>query len=99
MQLLLEFDKIFPNEEQKSPIEYLKGGSREAILRAATFFSGLEANKSQFDDIKTFLEMFFSEPNKNFANEVYARVKQLQADGNEVRFFNPFSSLKLFEDF
>ena len=102
-QRLVEFRDVFPDEERKEPIEYLRGISRDSILNVGTFFLGFSKQNSGFQDYTRLLSMMFQEKNQDFANDVYGRVKAMEAEVVKktptlrVRIVNPISSLLLFE--
>lgn len=93
---LLEFEVAFPNEQPKTVEEYLKGGSKELILNAAAHFLGFKNQKSNYEDPKQALEMFFRTENQGLASEVYKNIITIN---KPVHIFNVYSSLKLFEIF
>lgn len=97
MGLILEFEIAFPDEERLSIEQYLAGSSREMILNAAAFFLGFQNHKSQFDDNKEFLGMFFRSENNGLANQIYDRIKEYEKKGVQIGIINTYSSLKLFE--
>lgn len=97
MGQLLEFEIAFPGEEKLSIEQYLAGGSREIILKAATFFLGFKNHRSLFEDNREFLSKFFSAENTEFANQIYNRINEIEKTGVPVGIINPYSSLKLFE--
>lgn len=98
-KLLLEFQAVFPNETPKSVEEYLLGGRREIILNVAASFLGFNSQKSNFENPKEVLRMFFREENSKIANEIYNRIKELEKNGKEVLILNTYCNLKLFEIF
>jgi hypothetical protein len=98
MKLLLEFEAAFPNEKARTVEEYLKGGGRSVILNVASFLLGFKNQKSQYANHKEALEMFFSEENVAFAQQVFARIKELEKS-NRVQIFSVQSALELFETF
>jgi hypothetical protein len=99
MGRLLEFDVAFPGEQPLTLDEYLKGGSRSAILKVATFFLGFKPTNSRFKDNNVLLGAIFSEPNKNFSNNVYKKILEVEQSGTTVGIINPICSLRLFEYF
>ncbi|MFV5698108.1 hypothetical protein ACM55H_07025 [Flavobacterium sp. ZT3R17] len=99
MGQILEFNVAFPEEERLSIEHYLSGCSREMILNAAAYFLGFNNQKSKFDDIGEFLEMFFRQENSELANQVYDRIKEIEKKGVNIGIINTYSSLKLFEYF
>lgn len=96
---LLEFEVVFPNEEMKTPQEYLKGGSQKIILKVAAFFLGFKPHNSKYANNKELLGSIFSEPNRQFATDVYQHIKVSEDKGEVVSIINAYSSLKLFEIF
>jgi hypothetical protein len=99
MRQLLEFEVAFPEIEKLSVDQYLKGGSKEFILNAAAFFLGFKNSNSEFEDSKKFLDMFFRKENKEIANKIYIRIREIEKNGTSVGIINTYSSLKLFECF
>jgi len=95
---VLEFKVAFPEDEPLQLKEYLKGGSKEIILKAATFFlSG--SQHSDFKDNRIFLGALFGKENSDFANSVIAKIAEIEKKGSSVRILNTYSGLKLFENF
>lgn len=99
MGQLLEFEVAFPGEKKLSIEQYLAGGSREVILNAATFFLGFKNHKSNFSNNQVFLDKFFRIDNSVFAIQVYGRIKEFEKKGTRIIIINPYSSLKLFEQY
>lgn len=99
MQQVLEFQILFPDERPLSPIEYMKGGGRNVILKSALFLLSLKPDSSRENDNQIFLEKFFSSENKNFSSFVADRIQSLEREGMFVHINNPLTSLKLFECF
>jgi hypothetical protein len=90
---VLEFHIAFPTETPLPPEEYLKGGSRDVILKVATWLLSHKQTKKNAD----FFSKFFSSENADFANTVYDRIKELENDGKTIIIINQFTSLSLFE--
>ena len=64
----------------------------------ASFFLGLNNTESEFDNYKAFLSMFFCEQNNLIANDIYAKLNELQAKTNsELTIVSAISILHLFE--
>lgn len=97
MAQLLEYEVAFPGEKKLSIEQYLAGGSRDVILKAATFFLGLKNHNSKFEGNKEFLGMFFRKENNVLANQIYDRIKVFEKKDVRIGIINPYSSLKLFE--
>jgi hypothetical protein len=95
---LLEFELAFPKENKLSVEEYLKGGSRDIIINAATFFLGINSFNSKYNS-KRFLEEYFSHENKDIGREIYFIIRELESEGRPVSIINVYSSLSLFEMF
>lgn len=99
LELLLEFEAAFPKEKRLEPETYLIGGSRNIILKVATFFLGFKNRNSKYQDNKVLLESIFSKENNDFSNELYTNIQKLEKKGDKVKIINPDSSLRLFEIF
>jgi hypothetical protein len=99
MGLLLEFHSAFPGEVPLRVEEYLKGGSREMILKVAAFLLGFKSHESKYNDYKELLKMFFGMQNHNVATHLYNRIRGLEAEGYSVRVINTHTSLTIFECF
>lgn len=97
--LLLEFKTIFPDEEPLELEDYLRGASKEMVLKIATAFLGFKPHNSVYANNEDLLLMIFSVENHEFANVVYKKIRKLEKDGKKVQIINPFSSLTLFEYF
>jgi len=97
--LVLEFKIAFPEEEPLSLEDYLKGGRKDIILKAATFFLSNGSQNSKYSKNEDFLGALFGEKNNEFANSVYERIVQEETVGKPVRILNTYSGLRLFEHF
>lgn len=103
MEQIAEFSVVFPDEERKQPIEYLRGISRDLLLNVGAFFLGFSNQNSEFKHYRDFLSMMFRKENQAFANDVFERLKAMEAHAasenrtSRVRIINPASSLLLFE--
>ncbi|MNK07657.1 hypothetical protein D3C87_255730 [compost metagenome] len=91
----LPFKALFPDEEPKELIEYLKGIDKEFLKKTGTFFLGLHHKGSKWAEPKDFISQFFSYLNEDFGNEMLNRINAL----GKHRYNIPYeiSSLKLFE--
>jgi hypothetical protein len=97
MGQILEFDVAFPGEQPLTVEQYLAGGTRSIILKAAAFFLSFKSYKSEFSDNRKFLEMFFRQENDDIANQVYEKIRVLEKEGVHIGIINTYSSLNLFE--
>jgi len=99
IQQVLEFQILFPDEIPMSPVEYMKGGGRDVILKSALFLLSLKPDSTREKDNQIFLSKFFSNENNHFARYVANRIQTLENEGMFVLINNPLTSLKLFEYF
>lgn len=97
MQLLLTFEDVYPNDQPKNPEDYLKGCSREDIVKACSFFAAVKPLNSKFANFRVVAESIFGPDNNGFANEIYKKVREVEKSSGTRIFFNPISSLTLLE--
>lgn len=96
---LLEFKILFPDEVPLSPDEYMIGGSRNVILKAAIFLLNFsEQTANEYSNTK-FLDAFFSRENSQIVGLVNNKISELEKKGITVSINNTIASLKLFEYF
>src|SRR5690606_5919621 len=98
-QRLIGFQDIFPDEEPLEAQEYLRGGKRDTILMVCSFFLGVKNQNSKFEEPSELVRLFFSATNGGFANNVYNTLLRIKANFREIRFFDTYSRLRLFELF
>jgi len=96
---LLEFEVVFPEERPLKPEEYLNGGSKSMILKAASHFLGFKSQNSKFNNNRELLGSIFGPENNAFANFVNDKINAIERTGNKIRIINTYTSLKLFEYF
>ena len=96
---ILVFEDIFPEEKPLSAIEYLKGGDKNLILNVASFFLGYKSLNSKTVDNKKLLFDVFGPSNNEFAYGIYAKIIDIEKEGEIIRIINVYSSLMLFELF
>lgn len=102
LEIVLEFESIFPNETPCTPNEYLKGENRDVILRVASFFLGFHIQNSEYEDNQTLLKnIFFKEKeNEAFARNILQKINDIEKkEQRKVTIINPLTSLMLFELF
>ncbi|MDZ7848665.1 MAG: hypothetical protein U5L96_19070 [Owenweeksia sp.] len=97
MQTLLTFEDVYPDEQPKSPEEYLNGYSKLDIIKVGSFFAAGKPLNSKFTDFREVAENIFGPENNGFANEVFKRVRKVEKRSGTRTFFNPISSLTLLE--
>jgi hypothetical protein len=93
----LNLKSAFPDEVPLKPEQYLEGGSKEVILKVATFFLGFKSHDSEFENNQHLLKALFCEENQAFAARIYEKIVVLENGGIEVGIINPYCSLILFE--
>lgn len=97
MNLIAEYNKVL-GEEPKDIAHYLNGISRRSILQAGAFLLGFKIQKSQYQDYRELIKMFFRTENAEFAKEMRIGLDKLQAEsGAEIVVINPQTSLNLFQ--
>ena len=77
----------------------MKGGRKDIILKAATFFLSNGTKNSKYSKNKDFIEALFGEKNNEFATSVYVKIIKEETAGKTVRILNTYSGLRLFEHF
>ncbi|MDB5226585.1 MAG: hypothetical protein JWN78_778 [Bacteroidota bacterium] len=94
---LIEFNKIFPNEPMKSPLEYLSGSNKKDLLSIATSFLSFNATgKSR--KAEDFIKMVFGPENEAIAQHVYDVAKNMEKNEEKtVTFTSAQSGLELFQ--
>jgi hypothetical protein len=97
MYQLLEFELIFPNEPRRSIKDYLINFERPFALKAAACFLGFKNQNSEFSNIRDFVAMYFSEPNREIAFNILSIVNQPKYKDTDFTVINPYSSLRLFK--
>ncbi|MFD2586085.1 hypothetical protein ACFSQJ_04040 [Croceitalea marina] len=73
-KLGVTFEACFPGEDRKSLNEYLSAISRDTLLKTGSHFLGFNTEKSRYSDVISFMNMFFSKGNQNFANNAYQNL-------------------------
>jgi hypothetical protein len=97
IDILVAFSEIF-DEKPKDLKEYLTGISRSKLLNVGAFFLGFANRKSQFQNYKEFLGMFFQQENNTLANEIFLKLNNLKQKAKaELILINPLTILHLFE--
>lgn len=97
MNLIAEYNKVL-GEEPKDIAHYLNGISRHSILQAGAFLLGFKIQKSQYQDYRELIKMFFRTENAEFAEKMRIGLDKLQVEsGAEIVVINPQTSLNLFQ--
>lgn len=100
-KLGINFEACFPQEKRENLSHYLSGIQRDDLLKMGSYFLGFDNEKSQYSDITTFLNMFFSKDNQDFATQAYENLASYvsQAGYAMEQYEIPYigSSLLLFE--
>lgn len=98
MYRLLTFEEVFPDEEKKEFQEYLSNIHETELYKLAANFATIIDFKSSKEEIDHTFTALFGPYNKEFATKPYRQILSLINNGDQWRFFNPFSSLVLFEE-
>ncbi|MDA3911059.1 MAG: hypothetical protein PF448_06865, partial [Bacteroidales bacterium] len=93
---LLGFESFYPEEDIKDSQDYLCGNSKSLILRIVTKLLSL-SEKDENSDIEIIKEIF-SKPNAKYRNFILNTIASINQD-KRIKIFNPYSSLKIFEDY
>lgn len=96
MGLIAEYNAVL-GENPKELNYYLNGISRKSMLQVGAYFLGFKGSKSEYHDYRILVKRFFSPGNKDFAERLLDRIKQLESSENTIIIINPQSSLKLFQ--
>jgi hypothetical protein len=97
MGLIAEYNKVL-GEEPKDIDHYLNGISRHGILQAGAFLLGFKVQKSQYQNYRELIKMFFRTENAEFAKRMRSGLDKLEAEsGAEIVVINPQTSLNLFQ--
>ena len=98
LQQLLEFETVFPKENVLSPLEYLKGGNKDVILKIAAIFNTFDVRIDSENDYRKIFNNIFCDQNDEFKNYLLSKILELERDNQaKVLVFNPYSNIKLFE--
>jgi hypothetical protein len=101
VKLGINFKACFPNEKPESLEFYLSGIDKSELLKVGSFFLGFNNQSSEYSNIRSFLEMFFSQENSSFSEEIYNSILNYIESGshNLDNYEIPYtiSSLRLFE--
>lgn len=92
---LLEFHQAFPGEEMLTVDDYLKGASKDLVLKLALFFLNGQPHKNT----KEFIESYFSYDNHSTATEIYTNILEAEMEVHNISILSVYSSLRLFEHF
>lgn len=79
----LTFEVCFPDEKQQPIDYYLKDIGKGMRLLMGSFLLGIKNTDSEFTGLEEFLSRFFSEENKDFAENIYKRT-ELFAKRNDI---------------
>ena len=79
MKIAVPFSAAYPDEKPKSLSEYLKGISKEKLLKIGAFFLGFKNRSSVYSHPHNFLSMFFSEQNIAEAKRIATNLEQFVA--------------------
>ncbi|MDL5512633.1 hypothetical protein QSE00_12455 [Arenibacter sp. M-2] len=100
-KLGVTFEACFQNEERKTLDDYLSGISRDTLLKTGSHFLGFDTEKSKYSDVVAFMNMFFSQGNRDFAQETYKNllnyVEEAEYDVADYEIPYVGSSLLFFE--
>lgn len=96
--LLGQFETILPDEVPLPPEEYLKGVSREDLLRVGTSLIRHNPHSSPFRKWQDLLRMWFRPGNEAFLTYVWHNSQELSKEhGTPISFLYPPAGLKFFE--
>ncbi len=94
----LEHSALFSEEIPASVESYLKGISKDLILKTGSYFSGFDKQNATISNNVEVLSKWFNEENNDFANDVYKKINTLDKKYNrETVILNIHTTLKLTE--
>jgi len=98
MQQLAEFKKLFPEKEELPFDHYLKGISKNTLLRIATYLIGRDIYTEHEENIIDTLRNWFSGINKHFANDIAKKIMQYQeVNRRNLQIVNTISCLQILQ--
>ncbi|MDG1276323.1 MAG: hypothetical protein P8O16_03520 [Algoriphagus sp.] len=98
MGLILCFEDAFPNEKMLAAEEYLAEISTEFLIKASSFLLTYNVNREKLEDPKSFLDIFFSEENNAFKENILQHMIEMRKRARKpVGVFHEYSGLRVIE--
>ena len=95
---IIDFNKIFNNENYIDYIGKLKILPKELLFKASTFLLSFHHSDSFVHNHYELLSKWFGKENNKIANEINDKINDyIKTTGHEIVIINPRSSLELFE--
>ena len=95
--LRLELSQLFPKEKGKKLEDFLKGVSRERVIKSGSYFTGFAKGQAVVRNNVDLLNKWFSPDNRPFAFEILKAIYLLKRQGIESTIVNIHTSLRLIE--
>lgn len=94
----VELSQIFPEDSGKTLEHFLRGITKEFILKAGSFLISFQKDKRFSEDNKKVIEDWFRHENQEVAQTIFTRIQEIERKNNwKAVIINAHTTLKLLE--